>query len=139
VTAAAVERSPISYEVATRELVKSVRTPSVKGWKIAATADLGGLMTIDDEVRSVFESALSAFRTAGAKVEAASPDLGDVPEIVRLTRGLLMVARHADKLPEHPALLQEGLVEDTEQGLAPTSRRGAPGELLPAAHGPRGP
>src|SRR5262249_58937848 len=136
VTAAAVERSPISYEVATRELVKSVRTPSVKGWKIAATADLGGLMTIDDEVRSVFESALSAFRTAGAKGEAASPDLGDVPEIVRLTRGLLMVARHADKLPEHRAVLQEGLVEKTQQGPALTSREVARGEPLRTSPSP---
>jgi amidase len=63
-------------------------------------------------------------------MEAACPDLSDVPEIVRLTRGLLMVARHADKLPEHRAVLQEGLVENTEQGLALTSRDVARGELL---------
>jgi amidase len=54
----------------------------------------------------------------------------DVPEIVRLTRGLLMVARHADKLPEHRAILQAGLVENTEAGLALTSREVAEGELL---------
>jgi len=41
-----------------------------------------------------------------------------------------MVARHADKLPEHRAVLQEGLVENTEQGLALTSRDVALGELL---------
>src|SRR5262250_1953899 len=38
------DRSPISYEVDVRELLKAAKTPSVKGWKIAATADLGGLM-----------------------------------------------------------------------------------------------
>jgi amidase len=102
----------------------------VKGWRVAWTPDLGGLMTIDEGVRDVFDSAVSAFRSAGARVEAASPDLSDVPEIVRLTRGLLMVARHADKLPEHRAVLQEGLVENTEQGLALTSREVAQGELL---------
>ena len=48
--------------------------------------------------------------------------MSDVPEIVRLTRGFLMVARHADKLPEHRAVLQPGLVENTEQGLALTPR-----------------
>src|SRR5499427_3689921 len=116
------DRSPISYEIDTRELLKAVKAPSVKGWKIGAAADLGGLMTIDD--------AVSALRSAGARVEQASPDLSDVPEIVRLTRGLLMVARHADKLPEHRAVLQEGLVENTEQGLALTSRDVAQGELL---------
>jgi len=130
VMAGADDRAPISYEVDVRELLKAAKTPSVKGWKIAAAADLGGLMTIDDEVRRVFDDAVSAFRAAGARVEQASPDLSDVPEIVRLTRGLLMVARHADKLPEHRAVLQEGLVENTEQGLALTSRDVAQGELL---------
>jgi len=104
--------------------------PLVKGWLVAWTSDLGGLMTIDDEVREVFERAIAVFHSAGAQVEPACPDLSDVPEIVRLTRGLLMVARHADKLPEHRAVLQEGLVENTEQGLALTSSDVARGELL---------
>src|SRR5215471_5339504 len=124
------DRSPISYDVDARELLNAVKTPSVKGSKMGATADLDGLMTIDDEVRRVFDDAVSAFRSSGARVEQASPDLSDVPEIVRLTRGLLMVARHADKLPEHCAVLQEGLVENTEQGLALTSRDVTQGELL---------
>jgi amidase len=124
------DRSPISYEVDARDLAKAAKTPSVKGWLVAWTSDLGGLMTIDDEVRAVFEDAVSVFRSAGAQVEAACPELSDVPEVVRLTRGLLMVARHADKLPEHRAVLQEGLVENTEQGLALTSRDVARGELL---------
>src|SRR5213593_3156461 len=104
------DRSPLSYDVDPAQFTKAVKTLSVKGWRIAWTPDLGGIMTIDDEVRGVFESAISAFRSGGARVEEASPDLGDVPEIVRLTRGLLMVARHADKLAEHRAVLQEGLV-----------------------------
>jgi amidase len=124
------DRSPISYDVDTRQLVAAAKEPSVKGWTIASAPDLGGLMTIDDEVRAVFEGAVAAFRSAGARMEAACPDVSDVPEIVRLTRGLLMVARHADKLPEHRAVLQEGLVENIEQGLALTSRDVARGELL---------
>lgn len=124
------DRSPLSYDVDTREFARAVRAPSVKGWRIAWTPDLGDLMAIDDEVRAVFERAVRVFRAAGARVEAACPDLGDVPEIVRLTRGLLMVARHADKLPEHRGILQAGLVENTEQGLAFTPREIAQGELL---------
>ena len=41
-----------------------------------------------------------------------------------------MVARHADKLPEHRAILHPGLVENTEQGLALTPVEVARGELL---------
>jgi amidase len=130
VMAGADDRSPLSYDVDPREFVKAVHTPSVKGWQIAWTSDLGELMTIDHEVRAVFERAVDVFRSAGARVEAGCPDMSDVPEIVRLTRGLLMVARHADKLPEHRAVLQPGLVENTEQGLALTSVEVARGELL---------
>ena len=124
------DRSPISYDVDTRELLTAVKAPSVKGWRIAWTTDLGGLVPVDDEVRGVFERAVGVFRSLSARVEAASPAMRDVTEIVRLTRGFLMVARHADKLPEHRAILQEGLVENTEQGLALSSREVARGELL---------
>ena len=124
------ERSPISYQLDTGDFARAVRAPSVKGWRIAWTPDVAGLMTIDDEVRAVFERAVSGFRSAGARTEEGGPDFGEVPEIVRLTRGLLMVARHADKLPEHRAILQPGLVENTEQGLALTPAEVARGELL---------
>jgi amidase len=124
------DRAPLSYAVDPRAFTAAVRSPSVKGWRIAWTADLGGLVAVDDEVRRSVERAAGIFRSAGARVEAACPDLGDVPEIVRLSRGLLMVARHADKLPEHRAILQPGLVENTEQGLALSARDVARGELL---------
>jgi amidase len=130
VMAGADDRAPISYEVDTRELLRAVRTPSVKGWRIAWTPDLGGLVEVDEEVRTIVERAVEVFAAGGAEVEPAGPDFGDVPEIVRLTRGLLMVARHADKLPEHRAVLQAGLVENTEQGLALSAREIAQGELL---------
>jgi amidase len=124
------DRAPLSYEVDPRQFLAAVRAPSVKGWRIAWTVDLGGLVLVDDEVRTVFEHAVSVFRSIGARLEAACPDMRDVPEIVRLTRGLLMVARHADKLPEHRAVLQAGLVENAEAGLALSSREIAEGELL---------
>jgi amidase len=124
------DRAPISYPVDTDEFRAAVRALSVKGWRIAWTSDLGNLATVDDQVLAAFEGAVRAFRSAGARMEAACPDMTEVPEIVRLSRGLLMVARHADKLPEHRAVLQPGLVENTEQGLAMNTRDIARGELL---------
>lgn len=124
------DRAPLSYEVDTRQFTAAAKTPGVKGWRVAWTLDLGGLVLVDDEVRAAFGQAVGVFRALGARVEGACPDMRDVPEIVRLTRGLLMVARHADKLPEHRAILQAGLVENTEAGLALTSREVAEGELL---------
>ena len=124
------DRAPISYDVDPRELTLAGTSPSIKGWTVAWSADLGGLVPVDDEVRAVFEEAVSAFRELRARPVSACPDMGTVPDIVRFTRGFLMVARHADKLPEHRAILQEGLVENTEQGLALSARDIARGELL---------
>jgi amidase len=124
------DRAPLSYDVDPRQFLAAVRGPSVKGWRMAWTPDLGGLVLIDDEVRAIVEGAVGVFRSLGATVEAACPDMREVPEIVRLTRGLLMVARHADKLAEHREALQTGLVENTTAGLALSAREIAEGELL---------
>jgi amidase len=129
VMAGADDRAPISYDADAREWLRAVKSPSVKGWRIAWTADLNGLVRVDHEVRAVCERAVAVFRSLGARTEAACPDMSEVPDIVRLSRGLLMVARHADKLPEHRGVLQEGLVENTEQGLALSARDLARGDL----------
>ena len=130
VMAGADPRSPISYAIDPRAFIRAVHGASVKGWRIAWTPDLGGLVPVDREVRDVFDDAVRAFRGAGARTKPECPDMGEVPEIVRLSRGFLMVARHGDKLPRHREVLQAGLVENTEQGLTLTATDVARGELL---------
>jgi amidase len=124
------DRAPLSYDVDEGEFTRAVKGASVRGWRIAWTPDLDGLVLVSQEVREIVERAVGVFRSLGARIETGCPDVSDVPEIVRLTRGFLMVARHADKLSEHRAVLQAGLVENTEQGLALSPRDIAEGELL---------
>jgi amidase len=124
------ERSPMNYAADTKPFLAAVKQPSVKGWRIAWTPDLGGLVTVDPEIAAACEESSRVFRKLGARVERASPDMRDVPDIVALTRGFLMVARHADKLDRWRDQLQAGLVENTAQGLGMTSRDVARGELL---------
>ena len=123
-------RSPMNYAADTKPFLAAVRQPSVKGWRIAWTPDLGGLVTVDPEIARACEESAAVLRSLGARVERASPDMGDVPDIVALTRGVLMVARHADKLERWRDTLQAGLVENTTQGLAMSAREVARGELL---------
>ncbi len=124
------DRAPLSYDVDTREFLKAVKAPSVKGWRVAWTPDLNGLIPVDDEVARVAEGATKIFRALGAKVEAACPDFGKVNEIVLATRGLSMVALHADKLARWKDHMQTGLVWNIEQGLALTPQAIARGEKL---------
>jgi amidase len=111
------DRSPISYDVDTAAFPRAVKSPSIKGWRIAWTPDLNGLIPVDGEVARVAEAATRVFRSLGAKVESACCDFGEVNDIVLGTRGLAMVANHADKLPKWKEQMQKGLVWNIEQGL----------------------
>src|SRR5215813_9334943 len=55
------DRAPLSYAVDTREFTRSVRGASVKGWRIAWTPDLDGLIPVDDEVARIAEGATRVF------------------------------------------------------------------------------
>jgi amidase len=123
-------RSPMNYSTDTKPFLTAVKQPSVKGSRIAWSPDLGGLVTVDPEIASACEASAGVFRKLGARVVRASADMHDVPDIVALTRGFLMVARHADKVERWRDQLQAGLVENTSQGLGMTSRDVARGELL---------
>jgi amidase len=124
------ERSPLSYEVDTSQFTRAVKAPSIKGWRVAWTPDLHGLIPVDPEVARVAEEALQVLRNLGARVEAACPDFSEVNQIVPGTRGVAMVALHADKLPEWRERMQKHLVQDIEQGLALTTSEIARAETL---------
>ena len=127
------DRAPLSYAVDTRALLRAVRAPSVKGWRVAWTPDLNGLIPVDAEVVRVAEGAIRVFRSLGARVKADCCDFSEVEEIVLATRGVSMVGQHADKLPTWRDQMQKGLVWNIEQGLALTPRAIARGETLRTA------
>jgi amidase len=124
------DRAPLSYDVDTCQFTRAVKAPSIKGWRVAWTPDLDGLLAVDDEVVRVAHGAVPVLRALGARIEAASPDFSEVNDVVRGTRALTMVALHADKLPAERDRMQRELVEDVEQGLTFTAKAIARGELL---------
>ena len=122
-------RVPISYPVDTRALLAAVKKPSLKGLRIAWSADLG-ITPVDHEIRRVTEATLAVFRKLGARVEEAHPSFDEVDEIVRTSRGFMMVAAHEEKLGQWKPLMQENLVRNIEQGLSLTVSEVANGERL---------
>jgi amidase len=123
------DRAPLSYPVDKAALLAALETPSVKGWRIAWTPDLEGLLPVEPETAAVVEQAAGAFAELGARTERAAPDFKELLDVVLPSRGLLMVARHADKLPRHRDKLPEALVWNTEQGLALNPTEIAKGEI----------
>jgi amidase len=124
------DRAPLSYEVDASQFTRAVKGPSIKGWRVAWTPDLDGLIPVDEEVCRVAKDALRVFRSLGARVEAACPAFSEVPDIICGTRALAMVAFHADKLPEWRESMQKELVRDIEYGLTLTTREIARSEVL---------
>jgi amidase len=124
------DRAPLSYDVDTRQFTVAVKRPSIKGWRVAWTPDLNGLIPVDHEVAAIAERATAVFRSLGAQVERACPDFGEVNDIVLATRGLGMVARHADKLARWEPMMQKGLVWNIKQGLSLTPEQIGNGEKL---------
>src|SRR5712691_668892 len=60
------DRAPLSYEIDTSQFTRAVKAPSIKGWRLAWTPDLGGLIPVDEEVQRVAHDALRVFRRLGA-------------------------------------------------------------------------
>lgn len=116
------DRAPLSYEVDTRAFTAAVRRPSVRGWRVAWTPDLGGLLPVEAEVARVAAGATRVFRSLGARVETASPSFAELGEIVLGTRGLSMASLHGDRLARWRDVMQAGLVWNVEQGLRLTAR-----------------
>jgi len=127
------DRAPLSYDVDTSQFMRAVTAPSIKGWRVAWTPDLHGLVPVDEEVARVAHDALRVLRALGARVEAACPDFSEVNDIVRGTRAVVMVALHADRLPRWRDRMQRELVADVEHGLTLTTRDVARSELLRSA------
>jgi amidase len=127
------DRNPLSYEADASQFTRAVKTPSIKGWRIAWTPDLNGLIPVDEEVLGVAHDAVKVFRSLGARVEAACPDFSDVPEIINGTRAVTMVALHADRLPQWRESMQKELVRDVEHGLGLTTRDISRSEVLRSA------
>lgn len=124
------DRAPISYAADNATFLAALDRPSIEGWRIAWTPDLEGLLPVEPEVAATVERAAGAFRALGATVERAAPDFRELLEVVLPSRGLLMVALHAEKLARHRDKLPPALVWNIEQGLALTGSDLARAELV---------
>jgi amidase len=109
-------RSPISYPVDGRSFTAAVRRPTLRGARIAWSADLG-VTPVDHEIRRVAEGATAVLRRLGARVDDAHPNFTGLIDIVFASRGFSMVARHEEKLQKWRDVMQENLVKNIDYGL----------------------
>jgi len=113
-------RSPISYPIDVRTFTAAVQRPSVKGLRVAWSADLG-VTPVDAEIAQICVAATGVFRRLGARVDTAHPDFDGVVEVINASRGLRMVAAHEDRLPKWRDVMQINLVGNVDAGLRLTA------------------
>ena len=128
------DRAPLSYAVDTRAVPRAVKAPSVKGWRVAWTPDLNGLIPVDAEVargrRGRDPRLPLARRTRRGR---AAPTSARSTTSCSARAGVSMVANHAQHLPRWKDQMQKGLVWNIEQGLALTPRGHRAGRDAPRA------
>jgi len=91
---------------------------SLAGLRVALTADLGGVLEVDDDVRAVVETTAGTFGDAGALVHAAHPDLHEAETVFRTLRAWNFHARFAELLGAHPDAFKQSLADNIRAGAA---------------------
>jgi amidase len=89
---------------------------SLKGLRVAMSADLGGSFEVDHGVRAVLEAQRQVFVDAGAHVEDAHPDLGEAEETFRTLRAWHMQAKLGRLLAENPGRFKQSLEDNIRAG-----------------------
>ena len=124
------ERAPLSYPVDAGSFMRAVADPDVRGWRVAWSPDLGGLLPVDPEIVAAVERASSIFARLGANVRQDAPDFSDLLEAVLPSRGLLMVAHHAERYEKHLDQLPASLAWNVKLGLGLASTEIAHAEIV---------
>ncbi|HEV2508421.1 amidase [Bosea sp. (in: a-proteobacteria)] len=120
---------PISLPAPTQPFMDAVDHPTMPA-RVAWSATLG-LGPVDPDIRRVCEASLGHFSDAGARVDAASPDLTGAELCFRVLRNAQRAAAR-ELLEQQSDRLSPEIVHYTRQGLAQTADQIAQAELLRA-------
>ncbi len=95
-------------------------TGDLGGLRVALSRDLGGLLDVDAEVARVVDEAGSRLAAAGARVEAAYPDLAEADDTFRTLRAWAFQAGLGDLLAAHPEAFKPSLADNIRAGASLT-------------------
>jgi amidase len=94
------------------------RPADLDGLRVALSAELGGLLEVDGEVRRVVADAGSAIGDAGARVDLAQPDLAEADDTFRTLRAWLFQSAFGALLAAHPDAFKPSLADNIRAGAA---------------------
>jgi amidase len=92
----------------------------LRGVRVAWSADLGGLLQVDQAVHAVLAPHVTTLRSLGCTVEEAAPDLSDGDEIFMTLRALSYETGLGPLLDTHREQLKDTVIWNIEAGRALT-------------------
>lgn len=93
-------------------------TGTLKGLRVAWSADLGKAFEVDPDVAHVVEDAGRLVARSGARVFSAWPDLSGADDTFRTLRAWHLHAKFADLLARHPDDIKPSLADNIRAGEA---------------------
>ncbi|MBS0521245.1 MAG: amidase [Proteobacteria bacterium] len=89
--------------------------------RVAFTADFGGRVELDREVREICTRMARRFEELGCIVEEASPDFGPVDEVFMALRSQQFVVDREQQIQQHRDKIKPDIIWNTELGLKQTT------------------
>ncbi|WP_029089556.1 amidase [Brevibacterium album] len=90
--------------------------PGLADLRVGFSADLGGLVEVEPEVRAVVEGAAGVLAGLGAEVGAAAIDLRDADEVFRVQRAYDFFCGFGELAEAHPGGIKDFVAENIELG-----------------------
>jgi len=115
-------QDPMTFDAPAISFSNAVAKP-VAPRRIAFTADYGGRMQLDREIREICGKAARRFEELGCIVEEKSPDFGPVDEVFMALRSQQFVVDRELQLIAHRDMIKADIVWNTELGLKQTTSR----------------
>lgn len=115
---------PLTIDAPARSFVAAVAAAEAeRPGRIAWSADFGGALPMDAEVREICARELRRFGETGAIVEEAWPELGALMEAFLVLRSQHFVVDREALLAEHRDKVKPDIIWQTERGLKETPSR----------------
>jgi amidase len=115
-------QDPMTFDAPAVSFSAAVANP-VTPKRIAFTADLGGKMQLDGEIRDLCTKAAQRFEELGCIVEDASPDFGPADEVFMALRSQQFVVDRELQILEHRGKIKPDIIWNTELGLKQSASR----------------
>jgi amidase len=107
---------PLTFDAPATPFAATIAAP-LRRLRVAFTANYGGRVPVDGEMREICAREVRKFETAGCIVEEAYPELGPVEDVFLALRSQHFVVDRELQLKTHRELIKPDIIWNTEQGL----------------------